>query len=85
MRLRADGVVQQVSITFDPFMYLTLPLPVHKKWRHVVYYVPWDVSKPHQKASLWFFNLLWRAFRNAAYRCTLRLPETPCSRTCGTC
>ncbi|KAJ3775965.1 hypothetical protein FB446DRAFT_354015 [Lentinula raphanica] len=40
---------QKVSITFDPFMYLTLPLPVQKKWRGVVYYVPWDVAKPHLK------------------------------------
>jgi ubiquitin carboxyl-terminal hydrolase 4/11/15 len=30
-------------------MYLTLPLPVQKKWRHVVFFVPWDLSKPHVK------------------------------------
>lgn len=41
--------VAQVSITFDPFMYLTLPLPVQKKWRHPIFYVPWDSSKPHLK------------------------------------
>ncbi|KAJ1299573.1 hypothetical protein OPQ81_002539 [Rhizoctonia solani] len=35
----------KVSITFDPFMYLTLPLPVTKTWRHVVHYVPWDIRK----------------------------------------
>ncbi|KAJ4473567.1 hypothetical protein J3R30DRAFT_3509735 [Lentinula aciculospora] len=40
---------QKVSITFDPFMYLTLPLPVNKKWRGVVYYVPWDPIKPQLK------------------------------------
>ncbi|KAI0788771.1 hypothetical protein C8Q75DRAFT_767864 [Abortiporus biennis] len=40
---------QKVSITFDPFMYLTLPLPVLKKYSNHVYYVPWDVSKPHVK------------------------------------
>ncbi|CDO75837.1 hypothetical protein BN946_scf184951.g35 [Trametes cinnabarina] len=38
---------EKVSITFDPFMYLTLPLPVQKKWRHNVLYVPWDLKKPH--------------------------------------
>ena len=32
-------------------MYLTLPLPVQKKWRHTVYYVPWDLSKPHAKVG----------------------------------
>ncbi|KZT18330.1 cysteine proteinase [Neolentinus lepideus HHB14362 ss-1] len=43
---------QKVSITFDPFMYLTLPLPVKKKWRHEIYYVPWDLSKPHLKVPI---------------------------------
>lgn len=37
----------KVSITFDPFMYLTLPLPVEKKWSHTIYYIPWDQAKPH--------------------------------------
>ncbi|KAF5383617.1 hypothetical protein D9615_003721 [Tricholomella constricta] len=40
---------EKVSITFDPFMYLTLPLPVHKKWKHNIFYVPWDLDKPHVK------------------------------------
>ncbi|ESK97845.1 ubiquitin carboxyl-terminal hydrolase [Moniliophthora roreri MCA 2997] len=40
---------EKVSITFDPFMYLTLPLPVQKKWRHSIFYIPWDLSKPHVK------------------------------------
>ncbi|CAE6531128.1 unnamed protein product [Rhizoctonia solani] len=35
----------KVSITFDPFMYLTLPLPVTKTWRHIVHWVPWDAKK----------------------------------------
>ncbi|KAI9511390.1 hypothetical protein F5148DRAFT_1171203 [Russula earlei] len=39
----------KVSITFDPFMYLTLPLPVNKKWRHEIYYIPWDADKIHVK------------------------------------
>jgi ubiquitin carboxyl-terminal hydrolase 4/11 len=30
-------------------MYLTLPLPEQKKWRHDIFYVPWDLSKPHVK------------------------------------
>ncbi|KAL0065156.1 hypothetical protein AAF712_007826 [Marasmius tenuissimus] len=43
---------QKVSITFDPFMYLTLPLPIQKKWRHTIYYVPWDLNKPHVKVPI---------------------------------
>ncbi|RDB15775.1 Ubiquitin carboxyl-terminal hydrolase 4 [Hypsizygus marmoreus] len=43
---------QKVSITFDPFMYLTLPLPVQKKWTHTIYYVPWDLAKPHAKVPV---------------------------------
>ncbi|THH28573.1 hypothetical protein EUX98_g5618 [Antrodiella citrinella] len=40
---------EKVSITFDPFMYLTLPLPFQKKWCHDVFYIPWDADKPHVK------------------------------------
>ncbi|KAF8216853.1 hypothetical protein K438DRAFT_1558345 [Mycena galopus ATCC 62051] len=43
---------EKVSITFDPFMYLTLPLPVQKKLKHSIFYVPWDVSKPHVKVPV---------------------------------
>ncbi|KAJ6581893.1 hypothetical protein B0H19DRAFT_1061389 [Mycena capillaripes] len=43
---------QKVSITFDPFMYLTLPLPVQKKWKHNIFYVPWDIEKPHVKVPV---------------------------------
>ncbi|EKM50435.1 uncharacterized protein PHACADRAFT_129620 [Phanerochaete carnosa HHB-10118-sp] len=43
---------EKVSITFDPFMYLTLPLPVQKKWKHTVHYVPWDLEKPHLKVPV---------------------------------
>ncbi|KAJ7698969.1 hypothetical protein B0H17DRAFT_1049841 [Mycena rosella] len=43
---------QKVSITFDPFMYLTLPLPVQKKWKHSIFYVPWDLEKPHVKVPV---------------------------------
>ncbi len=42
----------QVSITFDPFMYLTLPLPIQKKWSHSIFYVPWDNGKPHVKIPI---------------------------------
>ncbi|CAK5283233.1 unnamed protein product [Mycena citricolor] len=40
---------EKVSITFDPFMYLTLPLPIQKKWKHAIHFIPWDISKPHLK------------------------------------
>ncbi|TFY74055.1 hypothetical protein EWM64_g9957, partial [Hericium alpestre] len=43
---------QKVSITFDPFMYLTLPLPVQKKWRHTILYIPWDLDKPAVKVPV---------------------------------
>ncbi|KAG9101655.1 CSN-associated deubiquitinating enzyme Ubp12 [Ceratobasidium sp. UAMH 11750] len=36
----------KISITFDPFMYLTLPLPITKTWRHIIHFMPWDSSKP---------------------------------------
>ena len=45
----ALNLLGQVSITFDPFMYLTLPLPVNKKWRHEIYYIPWNTEKIHVK------------------------------------
>jgi ubiquitin carboxyl-terminal hydrolase 4/11/15 len=35
----------QVSITFDPFMYLTLPLPVTQKYKTTVYFIPYDPLK----------------------------------------
>ncbi|KLO12706.1 cysteine proteinase [Schizopora paradoxa] len=57
---------QKVSITFDPFMYLTLPLPVQKKWTHSIFYVPWDNSKPHVKIPI-------EVNRNASFRDVRRL------------
>ncbi|KAI0289608.1 hypothetical protein BC826DRAFT_914263 [Russula brevipes] len=42
----------KVSITFDPFMYLTLPLPVNKKWRHEIYYIPWNTDAKHVKVPV---------------------------------
>ncbi|KAJ1598983.1 hypothetical protein NDA14_006720 [Ustilago hordei] len=38
----------KISIKFDPFMYLTLPIPNKKMWRGQVYFVPQDPSKPMQ-------------------------------------
>ncbi|KAF9329552.1 CSN-associated deubiquitinating enzyme Ubp12 [Podila minutissima] len=37
---------EKVSVTFDPFMYLSLPLPINKKWIGTVTYVPYDPTKP---------------------------------------
>ncbi|KAG0325036.1 CSN-associated deubiquitinating enzyme Ubp12 [Dissophora globulifera] len=36
----------KVSVTFDPFMYLSLPLPISKKWVGTITYVPYDPEKP---------------------------------------
>ncbi|KAF9096175.1 CSN-associated deubiquitinating enzyme Ubp12 [Mortierella sp. AD031] len=36
---------EKVSVTFDPFMYLSLPLPISKKWIGTVTYVPHDPTK----------------------------------------
>ncbi|RPD76448.1 cysteine proteinase [Lentinus tigrinus ALCF2SS1-7] len=43
---------EKVSITFDPFMYFTLPLPVQKKWSHDILYIPWDLEKRHLKIPI---------------------------------
>ncbi|KAF9149815.1 CSN-associated deubiquitinating enzyme Ubp12 [Linnemannia schmuckeri] len=37
---------EKVSVTFDPFMYLSLPLPITKKWAGSVIYVPYDPTQP---------------------------------------
>ena len=52
--------VFQVSITFDPFMYLTLPLPIKKKWRHAICFVPWDNSRPHLRVCPVTMLLPWK-------------------------
>ncbi|KAG9087409.1 CSN-associated deubiquitinating enzyme Ubp12 [Ceratobasidium sp. UAMH 11750] len=37
----------KLSVTFDPFMSLSLPLPATgAPWRHTVHYVPWDTKQP---------------------------------------
>lgn len=46
MRTRYSSYPLQVSITFDPFMYITMNLPIEKKWIGIVYFVPLDKSKP---------------------------------------
>jgi ubiquitin carboxyl-terminal hydrolase 4/11/15 len=43
--------VRQVSITFDPFTSLTLPLPA-KKWQGVLFVVPADPNKPRLRVAL---------------------------------
>lgn len=39
----------KVSIKFDPFMYLTLPIPNKKMWKGHVYFVPLATEKATQK------------------------------------
>ncbi|KAI9267871.1 hypothetical protein BY458DRAFT_437110 [Sporodiniella umbellata] len=40
---------KNVSVTFDPFMYLSLPLPIKKKSKTTVVYVPYDPTKRMQR------------------------------------
>ncbi|KAL5641717.1 hypothetical protein ACGC1H_001998 [Rhizoctonia solani] len=36
----------KISVTFDPFLSLSLPLPASVSiWKHTIYFVPWDVQK----------------------------------------
>lgn len=42
----------KVSIKFDPFMYLTLPLPNKSTWKHAVIFVPYDSSEPIKSVNL---------------------------------
>ncbi|KAI8606549.1 hypothetical protein EDD21DRAFT_298031 [Dissophora ornata] len=37
---------QKISVTFDPFMYLSLPLPISRKWVGTVTYVPYNPEQP---------------------------------------
>lgn len=39
-------VCDKISIKFDPFMYLTLPIPNTRKWRGRVFVVPSDTTQP---------------------------------------
>ncbi|KAI9256600.1 hypothetical protein BDA99DRAFT_516870 [Phascolomyces articulosus] len=45
---------QKVSIMFDPFMYLSLPLPVQKKTHIKIVYVPYDPSERQRYMKLTF-------------------------------
>ncbi|KAI8375932.1 uncharacterized protein BYT42DRAFT_499011 [Radiomyces spectabilis] len=42
----------KVSVTFDPFMYLSLPLPIRKKRIMSVVYVPYDPQQKHEQITL---------------------------------
>ncbi|EFP82394.2 S-formylglutathione hydrolase [Puccinia graminis f. sp. tritici CRL 75-36-700-3] len=41
----------KVAIKFDEIMYLTLQLPINKKFRGTIYFVPLDLSKPRIKVN----------------------------------
>ncbi|KAI9481305.1 MAG: hypothetical protein EXX96DRAFT_210288 [Benjaminiella poitrasii] len=45
-----------VSVTFDPFMYLSLPLPIKKKSKVTVVYVPYDPSQRLQRVVVTLNN-----------------------------
>ena len=63
-------------------MYLTLPLPIQKKWTHTILYIPWDTSKPHVKVPV-------EVGRNASFKDVRQLlgrwmkaePDNVCSST----
>lgn len=40
---------KNVSVTFDPFMYLSLPLPIKKQSKTPIVYVPYDPSERMQR------------------------------------
>lgn len=40
---------KNVSVTFDPFMYLSLPLPIKKQSKTTIVYVPYDPSQKLQR------------------------------------
>lgn len=40
---------KNVSVTFDPFMYLSLPLPIKKQSKTPIVYVPYDPSQRMQR------------------------------------
>ncbi|KAG0796871.1 hypothetical protein G6F22_004819 [Rhizopus arrhizus] len=43
---------KNVSVTFDPFMYLSLPLPIERKCKKTVVYVPYDPTQRMQRVVL---------------------------------
>ncbi|PWZ01155.1 UCH-domain-containing protein [Testicularia cyperi] len=42
----------KVSFKFDPFMYLTLPIPNKRMWKGHVYFVPYAAQSPVQKFEI---------------------------------
>src|SRR5258708_7727958 len=44
--------IVQVSITFDPLMYLPLPFPFQKFWNHVIHWLPWRTRKCRLKVPI---------------------------------
>ncbi|KAG0182754.1 CSN-associated deubiquitinating enzyme Ubp12 [Apophysomyces sp. BC1021] len=42
----------KVSVTFDPFMYLSLPIPIQKKSNVKIVFVPYDPSKRLQRLTV---------------------------------
>jgi hypothetical protein len=36
----------KVSVTFDPYMFVTVPIPVSQERKQQVTFVPWDPTKP---------------------------------------
>lgn len=47
----------KVSVTFDPFCYLSLPLPIKKERQMEVFWVPLDPAKTPVQVSLYYFFL----------------------------
>ncbi|OZJ02043.1 hypothetical protein BZG36_05083 [Bifiguratus adelaidae] len=42
----------KVSVTFDPFMYLSLPMPIKKRTRLTVQYIPYDTTRRPLKLTV---------------------------------
>lgn len=63
-------------------MYLTLPLPIQKKWKHTIYYVPWDLNKPHVKVGKLWLTLHITIKPAPSFRSPLKSIEMHLSRIC---
>ncbi|KAH8832704.1 hypothetical protein DL96DRAFT_1583058 [Flagelloscypha sp. PMI_526] len=67
---------QKISITFDPFMYLTLPLPISQKWAHHIYFIPWDDEQTPLKIPVMTkANATWKDVRQLLGRWTNTPPD----------
>lgn len=52
----------KISVTFDPFCYLSLPLPVKKERQLEIFWVPLDpVKKPIQVCILYLIKILMKS------------------------